>query len=526
MQMRRALTSLRYLGVPLAVFLEQCLRSSNTLRNGLISSYRFMASDSYDYVTEGFYIATKLDGQVVSEPLPVLREPGLVAVAAGDALLFRGAGFFVLWVLAASSGLLALAILLIGRALTGAAPGIVTNALVLGAMLNPLAGFRYYVLSEHAALAFGFSSLLLALLATDALRVNGGGGPEIFERKFVQSAFAVLSGSSLLVSGLFRTDVALGFGVLVGLYALLIRRSGRSEAAHRRAALLVIISLMSALVVLATARSLWSSGVPHESVPEPLKFFRLPPPSLPHVATTTFIYFTPLAAFVLVCWLLVRLASSSSEGRCARPHNVNRTPVVGSPSDVTEGLISESGFSKGVSPSTRLARQPSFFLVSCLGLVSIAWVSLATLYDWQDSRLMLFPYYGLVIILTSVTVRCDSAGPRLGDANRPLRLSFWVRSSLALCIVVHIFYSATYDVDSIYSPTRIDLSWSMLDQPRFFSGSAFSVQNRYGIQERCGGLPFCGDMVIDDVSEYRTRVLSFLRDNILPIDEWGRGNAG
>jgi hypothetical protein len=240
---------------------------------GLISGYPFMASDSYDWVYEGFAVSQWLQGQRLLE-FPVLRSPVFVLVNALDFLIAGGRGIFVVAVNALSFfGALA-SVVYVCRLSGGAAWQ--AGLLCLALIVSPVGIFRAFPLADPLAVAF--MSISVASLIAYARRSN--------------PTALVVAGGCAALGGLTQTYALPPFLVIgTCLFFFEIRR---------RLDLRLGLALVLTPLVFIVSSAAWEDLVPHQSVPRQLDAL------VPSFAMADFyahawvLTLVPLAAVVLV----------------------------------------------------------------------------------------------------------------------------------------------------------------------------------------------------------------------------------
>jgi hypothetical protein len=208
--------------------------------SNLLNSYPFTASDSYDWLLEGYALARWSEG-VPQVTLPVLRNPLFVLVTFSDFLL-GGDGVVVLTVISGSFFLLLYALIAAARRLS--APLLESGIVLWSVIVSPLAFFRPYILSDLMA-----TSLMIAAVVLLIPYWRHGW------RRWLLAAILV--------------GVAAGLTQIYGMIPLLVVGGWMflTSLIRRRPDWILGSALTGALLVTISLHRLWHSVVPHDVLP-------------------------------------------------------------------------------------------------------------------------------------------------------------------------------------------------------------------------------------------------------------------
>lgn len=223
------------------------LLTARLLDGNMLNSYPFLASDSYDWLLEGYSLTRWLEGAPPPD-LPILRNPTFVILSFLDYAVV-GSGHLVLVAIALSFFILLASVVMIGRFLSGAWP--VVAAAVTTIVVSPLGFWRVFVLPDLLATAL--------MVATAALLVR------YWQTR--RASFILAASGVGIVAGLTQYYALVPFLVIAGW--LFVR------TLHARQPVWTL-GLASGFVLLAVLgmHAGWRMAIPHDGSPEPFRLFQ------------------------------------------------------------------------------------------------------------------------------------------------------------------------------------------------------------------------------------------------------------
>jgi hypothetical protein len=244
----------------------------------ILSHYGAISSDGFDWIIEGRALAAG-----VFTGWPIQRNPGYVALTAGDALA-GGDGIVII-------GAAALAVsvqwLLIRSLLHRFA---VSHLIVVGLSIVFAVAFiqfvSYYVLSDSVAVAWLLASVLLLARALDTRSI----------RWFGAGVACAVVGSQFQTYALMPVLCAVVVSTVLAV-------TGGATGARRFWFSSLCISALG-VVAVAVSRAVWRASIGHSAVPEQLTLLKLSTGMLPFYEDVWLLVFLPLAVGIVLALAL------------------------------------------------------------------------------------------------------------------------------------------------------------------------------------------------------------------------------